>query len=291
VGEAIAGLRDAGYEIDERPTLGYRLLAAPDRLIAADLRSRLGDTRFIRDILVFEETDSTNERLMQLGTTGALGGLVLFAEHQTAGRGRFSRQWASASHTGLWFSLLLRPDFPLALWPRLTAWTAVAVAEAVERSTGLEIRIKWPNDLVLNELKFAGILIETATDTAGQMFAVVGIGLNANHEPEDFPEMIRASATSLRIASRQLLDRPSLAVEVLRSLADWYPRLNGDFPAILAEARRRSTLLGRTVALQTAGERVEGIAEGLADDGRLVLRLPDGRLETFGAGEATVIPA
>jgi BirA family biotin operon repressor/biotin-[acetyl-CoA-carboxylase] ligase len=139
----------------------------------------------------------------------------------------------------------------------------------LRRGTGLEVRIKWPNDLLLKELKIAGILIETATDDAGQMFAVVGIGLNVNHEPEDFPEPIRGSATSLRIASRRLLDRCSLAAEVLRGLAGWYPRLNGDFPAILAEASRRSILLGRTVALQTASERVEGTAEALAEDGRL----------------------
>ena len=289
ISETVAGLRDAGFEIDERPTLGYRLLAAPDRLIAADLRARLGDTLFVREILVFEETDSTNERLMQLGAAGALGGLVLFAEHQSAGRGRFSREWASASHKGLWFSLILRPDLPLAHWPRLTAWAAVAVADAVEQSTGLTVGIKWPNDLELNHLKVAGILIETATDAAGQSFAVVGIGLNVNHESEDFPAALRNSATSIRIASRRILDRPSLAAEVLRSLAQWYPRLTADFSGLLGEARRRSTLLGRKVALQTPGERIEGVAEDLAEDGRLILRLPDGRRETVSAGEASVI--
>ena len=100
---SLAGLREAGFEIEDRPGLGIRLLASPDRLIADDVRARLGPTRFIRDVLVFEETDSTNERATQLGRSGALGGLAIFAERQTAGRGRFGRKWESAAHLGCGF--------------------------------------------------------------------------------------------------------------------------------------------------------------------------------------------
>ncbi len=289
VSEAVTGLRDAGFEIDERPGLGYRLLAAPDRIIADDLQARLGECRLVREILVFEETDSTNERLLDLGTAGAREGLVLFAERQTAGRGRFLRQWDSASHRGIWVSLLLRPQLPLSLWPRLTTWAAVAAAHAVERSASLAAKIKWPNDLELNGRKIAGILIETGTDRGGGLFAVLGIGLNVNQEAGEFPESIRATASSLRIASGRVQDRVLIAVELLRSLSFLYDRLIEGFFAVLDEARGRSTLLGHPVSLRSAGVTVEGIAEDLADDGRLLIRLGDGSIEPFSAGDASIL--
>jgi BirA family transcriptional regulator, biotin operon repressor / biotin---[acetyl-CoA-carboxylase] ligase len=287
IAERIAELRGAGFEIDERPGLGYRLVAAPDRLIADDLRARLGSSRFIRDILVFAETDSTNERALQLGTAGALGGLAIFAEKQNAGRGRFGRRWESTSHLGLWFSLLVRPDLPLTEWTRLTTWTAVTLAEAVEETTSLAVQIKWPNDLEIAGRKVAGVLIETATDHAGSPFGVVGIGLNVNHSMEDFPGEL--NATSLGIASRRRIDRPALAAAILRRFSGAQPRLGEAFPDVIAFARRRSSLLGRRVAVQAGGTRVEGMAADLDEAGRLLLRLADGRIDPLGAGEASVI--
>ena len=133
----LAALGEAGFEIEDHPGLGLRFLAAPDRLIADDLTARLGPCPLIREILVFAETDSTNELATQLGRQGTPGGLAIFAEHQTAGRGRFGRRWASASHRGLWFSLLLRPALPQAQWARLTTWAAVSVAAAIEESIGV----------------------------------------------------------------------------------------------------------------------------------------------------------
>ncbi len=287
IAERVAELRSAGFEIDERPGLGYRLVSAPDRLIADDLRARLGPSRFLRDILVFAETDSTNERAIDLGAAGALGGVAIFAEKQTAGRGRFGRRWESAAHLGLWFSLLVRPEMPLAQWPRLTTWTAVTLARAIEECTGLAVEIKWPNDLELAGRKVAGVLIETAADHAGAHFGVIGIGLNVNHSREDFPEGL--NATSLAVASRRTIDRPALAAAILRHFGDAWPGLGDSFPEVVAFATRRSSLLGRPIAVQTGGTRVEGLAESLDADGRLLLRLPDGRLETLGAGEASVI--
>jgi BirA family biotin operon repressor/biotin-[acetyl-CoA-carboxylase] ligase len=289
VSQAVDVLRGAGFEIDERPALGYRIVAAPDRLIADDLHALLGPSDFATEILVFEETDSTNERLLQLGAKGARSGLVLFAERQTGGRGRFSRRWESASHRGLWFSVLVRPKLPLSEWPRITTWAAVVAAQAVERCTGLRPLIKWPNDLELNGRKTAGILIETAADQNGQPFAVLGVGFNVNQSPEDFPESIRSTATSLRIAVGALQDRVAIAVELLRSFSENYIRLAQDFPSIVNEARALSSLLGRHVTLQSATMRVEGIAEDLAEDGRLMIRLGDGRLESFSGGEVSVV--
>jgi BirA family biotin operon repressor/biotin-[acetyl-CoA-carboxylase] ligase len=285
----VAGLREAGFDIDERPGLGFRLLASPDRLIADDLRARLGSSRLIRDIIVFEETDSTNERAAQLGRGGALGGVAIFAEQQTAGRGRFGRRWESAMGLGLWFSLLLRPTLPLAHWPRLTTWTAVALAHAIESLLPVRCEIKWPNDVQLGGRKVAGVLIETGIDPAGEAFAVVGIGLNVNHEAEHFPDELRDRATSLRLAARREVNRPALAVELLRALESWHGNLERDFSAIVAEATNRGTLLGRRIAVCAGTVTTEGTAEALDADGQLLLRTSDGILHTIGAGEATVV--
>ncbi|MGB8169461.1 MAG: biotin--[acetyl-CoA-carboxylase] ligase [Chthoniobacteraceae bacterium] len=285
----LAELRAAGFEIEDRPALGFRLLAAPDRLIADDLLARLDGCALVRDLVVFEETGSTNELVLQRGRQGAAAGLVIFAERQTAGRGRFGRRWESASHRGLWFSLLLRPAFPLARWARLTTWAAVAVAAAVERIGGRRAAIKWPNDVFLDGKKVAGILIESGTDAAGQPFAVVGIGVNVNHQPADFPPELAERATSLCLATGRVRDRAELAAEILTQLAARFERLADAFPELVREAAARSLLLGRWVQLRSGATLHEGLAESLDENGQLLVRAGDGSAECFAAGEVTVV--
>jgi len=282
-------LRGAGFEIEERPGLGFRLLSSPDRLIADDLMARLGERALVREIVVFTETDSTNELGMRRGRQGDAGGLVIFAERQTAGRGRFGRVWESASHRGLWFSLLLRPSLPLPLWPRLTTWAAVALADAIEDALALAVTIKWPNDVHLGGKKIAGILAESGTDTFGEPFAVVGIGVNVNHDPADFPPELRAKAGSLRMATGRIIDRPAMAAALLRALDARLPQLENAFPEIIAATVRRSNLLGRWIQVQSGTEVIEGQAEELDPDGHLLLRDRGGILRRLSAGEITVI--
>jgi BirA family biotin operon repressor/biotin-[acetyl-CoA-carboxylase] ligase len=289
VASHVRELCEAGYEIENRPGLGYRLLRTPDRLIADDLKSRLGHLSSVRDVIVFEETDSTNEQASKMAEAGAPSGLAIFAERQTAGRGRFGRRWDSASHLGLWFSLLLRPMLPMAHWPRLTTWAAVAMADAIEQATGLAVQIKWPNDLQSHGRKLAGILIETGSDRAGSYFAVVGVGVNVNHGTEDFPEELRDFATSLRIETRRTLDRSAMAVAILRTFHAWVDRLTDNFPLVIEAASRRSSLIGKTIAIQCVDNRVEGRAVGLDPDGKLLVEFPDGTTQAFGAGEASVM--
>ena len=281
-------LREAGFEIDERPGLGYRLFSAPDRLIAADLYSRLGNCALVREIVVFEETDSTNDRAANLGRNGAASGLAIFAEKQNAGRGRFGRRWESASHLGLWFSLLLRPTFPQEHWPRLTTWAAVSIASAIERATGVSVGIKWPNDIFVDGRKIAGILIETGMDRAQVNFAVVGIGLNANHAREDFPENLAAIATSLRVATGRAIDRAAMAAAILRELDTRHADLERRFAQLVAEAHRRSVLLGTWVQVRVVDSVIEGVAESLDENGQLILRQRDGNLTTLSAGEVSL---
>ena len=286
-------LRSAGFEIEERPGLGYRLLASPDRLIADDLLSRMGAGTLIRDILVFEETDSTNERAAAAGRSGAAGGLAIFAERQTCGRGRFGRRWDSASHVGLWFSLLLRPTCAFARWPRITTAAAAAIASALDRILpgGVSARIKWPNDILVSGRKVAGILMETGVDRQQQPFAVLGIGLNANHGANMFPSELAEKATSLLQVVGRKVDRSDLAVSIFEELESRFSLLDSGFDRVIGEVSQRSALLGEWVQLREAGEILAGRAEALDAEGRLLLRRSDGSIQRLNAGEVTVVSA
>ncbi len=287
----IEELRLAGFEILERPGLGYRLESAPDRLIADDLLSRLGAQDLIREILVFAETDSTNERAAELGRNGAAQGVAIFAERQQAGRGRFGRRWESASHLGLWLSLLLRPGYPMLNWPRLTTTAAVAMAAAIEESVpGVgPVQIKWPNDIYIAGRKVAGILIETGIDRAQQPFAVLGMGLNVNHAASDFPAELADKASSLREAAGHNVDRAALAVKIFQNLEPALADVEFGFARIVAEASRRSSLLGRWIQLRVGDSVLEGVAEQLDAEGHLLLRHADGTLHRQSAGEVSVL--
>lgn len=282
---SIAHLCAAGFDIETKPGLGCRLLASPDRLIADDLHARLGDCPLAREILVFSETSSTNDVASRLGRQGHVGGLAVFAERQSAGRGRFGRRWDSADHAGLWFSLLLRPELTTAHWPRLTTWAGVAVAAAIERFTGIPAQLKWPNDILVSGKKVTGILIESASDDSGAPFVVAGIGVNVNQT--DFPPEIAERAASLRQITGRSIERPALAAAILQELSSRIADVAQNFPSILAEATRRSALLGSWVRLHSGAMHFEGTAESLDADGNLLLRLGDGTLQRMTAGEVT----
>ena len=287
----LAGLREAGFLIESRPEEGCALVSSPDRLIADDLAARLTDCELVRDILVFEETDSTNNRVSTLGRSGAAAGIIVFAERQTAGRGRFGRRWESASHLGLWFSLLLRPELPVALWTRLTTWAAVGIAAAVDQFSGDRAAIKWPNDIFLRGRKVAGILIETGCADPQRPFAVIGIGINVNHREADFPAELMASATSLREITGRAIDRSELAVAALHELNTRLPLVTRSFDRLIAEAEQRSALLGTWIQARQGEQTFEGIADSLDHDGCLLLRGIGGTLFRVTAAEVTLSTA
>jgi len=167
-------------------------------------------------VQVVGEITSTNDELLRRGEEGAPSGTLLFAESQTAGRGQFRRPWNSASALGLWFSLLLRMEISNASIPSLSTFAAVALVRAL-RSLGVtDAGIKEPNDILIGGHKVAGILVETRV--GNDPFAVVGIGLNVNHTPEDFPEELRDRATSLAMITGTLLDRNTVAASLIGEL-------------------------------------------------------------------------
>jgi BirA family biotin operon repressor/biotin-[acetyl-CoA-carboxylase] ligase len=193
-------------------------MSLPDRLIAAKLRDGLSQGLIGRRILVLESTRSTNDFLRQMLSPELPEGLTVFAEKQTAGRGRHGRRWASAAHQGLWFSLLLRPRLSLLESARLTTWAAQAVATVIRDETGLESTIKPPNDVYLDSRKVAGVLVETVARRGPEYDAIVGLGVNLNQTLEDFPSDLRERAGSLAMALGCLVDRTAFAIAILREL-------------------------------------------------------------------------
>jgi BirA family transcriptional regulator, biotin operon repressor / biotin---[acetyl-CoA-carboxylase] ligase len=291
VSRHIEELRSLGYDIQHQPSLGHRLAASPDILLAEDIQHRLGRTVIGRQVLVYERTASTNDVVEKLALDGAAAGVVVFAESQTRGRGRMGRSWASPRGKGLWFSTLLRPKLPMSAVARLTIAASVAIVRAIREQTGLVAEIKWPNDVFIAGRKCAGILAEMRTELDAIKFVILGVGLDVNCDAADFPPEVRRVATSLKMElardGREPILRGDLAVALLREL-ERACRLAGDdagFDGIRREWGRLSSTLGRRVALQIGPHRLEGHAQALDEDGALVVRCDNGRIEHAISGD------
>ena len=225
------------------------------RLQADLIRAELPERTVIgREVLVFEETDSTNDLAARAGDDGLAEGLVIFAESQRAGRGTSGRKWISPPHRNLLFSVLLRPgQVPVSRWPELTFCAALAVAEAAEALTGVVARIKWPNDVLLGGRKVAGILVESY-QRRGPGFVVVGLCLNVLQKEEDFDPEIRQRAGSLGMAAEmagkgaEVPDRSRVAGRVLECLGTLYAKWPNHFPALMAACEDRGCSLPGTPA-------------------------------------------
>lgn len=192
--------------------------AVSDRLIAAELRAALKDCRIGNEIVVVEETGSTNDLAWEAAERGATGGFAVFAERQTKGRGQYGRRWESAPYQGLWLSVLLRPALTLRESPKLTSLLAEIVSATIAEETDCAPTIKLPNDIYIAGRKVAGVLVEGRTASDGSYVAVAGIGINVNQTIEDFPEELRATAGSLAMATGRPIARGKLAIALLHNL-------------------------------------------------------------------------
>jgi BirA family biotin operon repressor/biotin-[acetyl-CoA-carboxylase] ligase len=193
-----------------------------DRLIADDLRAGLGECRLGNQLIVVDETSSTNDLAWEAAARGAPEGFVVFAERQTAGRGQYGRRWESAPYRGLWFSVLLRPRLTLNESPQLTLLLARVAAATIREETACAVLIKAPNDIYVAGRKIGGVVVEGRTASDKSYVAVAGVGINVNQTPEDFSAVLQATAGSLRMATGRQLPRGQLAVALLRKLETEY---------------------------------------------------------------------
>jgi BirA family biotin operon repressor/biotin-[acetyl-CoA-carboxylase] ligase len=286
----IEELRRAGFDIAATPHSGYRLVSEPDVLLGDDLQSRLGPGWLIgREVRVFNETTSTNDIIEKLARDGVKEGMVVFAESQTRGRGRLGRRWVSPARRGLWFSVLLRPVLRPQAVTQITVMAATAIVRAIRGVTGLQPEIKWPNDVQIRGRKLAGILTEMSGEQDRVGHVVLGVGLDANQVAAEFPSELRNVATSLRIELGRPVERPSLAIALLRELDHDYRRVReGRFGQVADEWEAGCSTIGQDVTILMGARRLRGRAEALDDDGALLLRTEHGHLERVTGGDVTV---
>jgi BirA family transcriptional regulator, biotin operon repressor / biotin---[acetyl-CoA-carboxylase] ligase len=287
VWKQVAALRHRGWTIDARRASGYTLMAAPDRIGPAELAPHLRGTW--RRIEWRAEVDSTQRVARDLARAGAPAGTIVIAEAQTAGRGRLGRSWHSPSGVNLYLSAILRPPIAPALVPQLALVAGLAVAECVRAETGLAAAIKWPNDVLVQGRKVAGILTEMEAEMERVHHVVAGIGVNLNAARAAFPGELRARATSLRLAAGRPVDRAAFTGHLLAALEARYGSyLARGFSAMRDDWESYSCLTGRRVRVTAADGTTSGEVLGIDTDGALRLRDREGRTRRILAGEVTL---
>jgi BirA family biotin operon repressor/biotin-[acetyl-CoA-carboxylase] ligase len=291
VWKQIEQLRQIGYLIEAVPSRGYRLMAVPDLPLAEELRSGLSTRRIGREIRYLPETDSTNRQAYALGEAGAEEGLVVIADRQSAGKGRMGRSWVSPPGVNLYLSVLLRPPLPPHAAPQLTFASTLAVSRAIAAVSGLEPTHKWPNDVLIDGCKVAGLLNEMSAEADRIRFVVLGIGINLNMTAAQFPGDLRMPATSLLLAGGRPVSRALFARTLLEQLDSLYAEYLRSGPApIMAAWEARCDLIGKHVEVDESGSgMVRGTVAGLDRDGALLLTLTDGSTERILAGDVRVM--
>lgn len=276
----IKDLQDAGYQIEAVRNKGYRLLDSPDLVTAAEIREGLTTFLLGQNIVYRDTIDSTNNLAQQLAANGAPEGTLVIADEQTSGRGRRGRNWFSPPHSGVWMSLILRPNLPLAHAAQITLVAAVALARALTRLTGQTAGIKWPNDILFQKKKCCGILTEMEADHDQIHHLVVGIGINVNVPEEDFPEELSEIATSLQAVKGNKIPRAKVVQTVLAEFEPLYRRYvdNGGFASIRDDWKAQSITIGRDIVAQTAQGEIRGKALDIDEFGVLLVEKEDGQV-------------
>jgi BirA family biotin operon repressor/biotin-[acetyl-CoA-carboxylase] ligase len=281
----VGRLRELGVKAKGRPATGYFLEQVPDILMPDMLKQRLKGGLFGKRIHHFFKTDSTNRVALELGQAGEPEGAVVLAEEQTAGRGRAGRAWASERAAGIYVTLLLRPKLAPVQAPLLTMMAGLSTRAAVEAVTGLNVDLKWPNDLLIRGKKAGGILTEMHAEPSQIRFVIVGVGLNVNQEK--FTGELAERATSLRMETGKFHSRMELLVRLLREFeADYNRLLREGLASVVARFESASSYVrGKRVRVSNGVESYTGTTAGLGPEGLLQVEREDGRLMTVIAGD------
>ncbi|MBT3194323.1 MAG: biotin--[acetyl-CoA-carboxylase] ligase [Verrucomicrobia bacterium] len=278
VSKHIRILRDAGYRIDTAPNRGYRFRSAPDLLLADEVqplaRSKtVGQSGYEHFLTI----GSTNTEARRLAEKGAPSGTLVVAEEQTSGKGRKSRDWASPKQMGIYATLILRPTLPIEETPLLTLMVAVATCEAITAATGISATIKWPNDILVNGKKVAGILTEVSSEVDRVEFALIGIGLNVNTPVDSLPKRVIFPATSLAKEAGAPQARAIILAHWLEQVETEYAQLaEGDRKGLLDHWKSLTSIIGRRATIQRVNDNACGTIEDIDSDGALLLITADG---------------
>ncbi len=278
-------LRALGVKVKGHARTGYVIERNPDVLAPTLMRRGLRHTIFGRHIYHFFKIDSTNRVALQLGHEGEAHGTVVLAEEQSAGRGREGRAWHSERASGIYMTVLLRPEISPTEAPLLTLLAGLAARDAIAEQTGITPDLRWPNDLLLGGKKLGGILTEMHAEPERIRFVIIGIGLNVNHAR--MPDKLEEIATSLRMETGRSHSRLELAVKLLGRLESYYNQFlkQGSRSILDRFAEVSSFARGKRVRIANGRETFVGTTDGLAPNGLLRVKREDGRIETVISGD------
>jgi BirA family transcriptional regulator, biotin operon repressor / biotin---[acetyl-CoA-carboxylase] ligase len=290
VWKRIEALREHGFLFQSVPSRGYRLVTLPDFLHPAAVAAGMATVRLGGTLITYTETGSTNAAIARLGEEGGVEGTVVLAESQFQGKGRLGRVWASPPGVNLYASVLLRPPISPLDAPQLTFLSVVALARTIRSCTSLVPVIKWPNDILVNGMKVAGLLNEMTAETDRVATVVLGIGVNLNMTREQFPGELRHPASSLLLEGGVKIDRIAFTRRLLEELDQLYVRfLDGGYVAIREEWISWCGVINRRVRIDDSGAPSrEGVAVGIDESGALLLQRDDGRVEAIYTGDVSL---
>jgi len=284
----IASLRKEGFNIKAGIKSGYMLKNIPDILLPVLVHPDLNTNIVGRRIKYYRSIDSTNTLAKELASDGVPDGTVVVSEQQTKGRGRMSRTWLSPPFKNLLFSVIFYPKINTSLVFRLTMLASIAAVRAVKRVCKVDVKIKWPNDLYMNEKKVCGVLTEFSADHDSVHYAVVGMGLNVNFNTTKINE-ISGIATSLMSECGAKVSRLSLFIALLEEMDILYEKfLKTDGKGLEAEWNKYSMVLDRNVRIISGNEEKTGVAKGVNSSGHLILVNEKGEQEEIICGDLSL---
>lgn len=284
----INSLKEEGYKIDSVSRKGYKLINSPDVLSYEEIEPYLNTTYIGRNILYFNTIDSTNKKAKDIAESSSYGTVVI-SEEQTAGRGRLGRSWSSPKGKSLLISILLKPNIDLSKVSNITLVGAVALVKTLE-TFGIEGLIKWPNDIIINDKKIAGILTEMSAEINQVNYIVMGIGVNLYVKSEEFPEDIRHKAGSILSETGKSIDRKEFTGKFLNYFEKYYQEyfLGNNFKEIVRISKEKSILLSKEVRIISRDTTYEAKVLDITEEGHLLIEKKDGTKEEIYSGEVSV---
>ena len=285
--KAINSLRNEGYVINAVTNKGYSLATNTDFISKEGISLYLNKSCSDIEIYNYKTISSTNEIAKNLALSGAKHGTVVISEEQTAGKGRLGRSFYSPANTGIYMSIILRPNLTAMDSVLITTSSSVIICESIKKVTGIDCQIKWINDIYLNNKKVAGILTEASTNfESGTIdYLILGIGINFNQPKDDFLDELKSIA-SLFNNNNNNINRNMLCAEIISNILDMIPRIkNYDF---ISEYKKRSIVLNQEIIYISSGISSKGKAININCDGSLVVEHDDGSIKILNSGEVSI---
>lgn len=286
----INSLKEDGYEIEAVPRKGYILKYRPDKLIGTEIVTELNLKKWDKNnVYTYDQVDSTNTIAKKLANEGKEEGTFVIAEEQLKGKGRMGREWVSPHGKGIWVSFILRPEILPVHASEITFVIAVGIMEGIKKYTGHDVKIKWPNDILINGKKIVGILTEISAEMERINYIVAGVGINANQNVDDFPEEIKIKATSLKIATGKNINRNELLRKIIEEMENiYFLYKKKGFERILEIWEQNNITLGRRVKAITFDGEIVGYAEKIDKEGYLIIRDDSGKENKILAGDVSL---